>query len=129
MCCLNTTYDGRLPAGVDSAGEAISGQKFLPVGDPARALKELHSRHAILIDPRNDTAPIERVPRRALPTSKRTQSSELLVHDFVEIVGMFSSPSTNCSLHRSAIVSSIFFCVRNGVASENSANHHLRQPQ
>ena len=50
MCCLNTTYDGRLPAGVDSAGEAISGQKFLPVGDPARALKELHSRHAILID-------------------------------------------------------------------------------
>ena len=57
MCCLNTTYDGRLPAGVDSAGEAISGQKFLPVGDPARALKELHSRHAILID--RETIPLQ----------------------------------------------------------------------
>jgi hypothetical protein len=56
MCCLNTTYDGRLPAGVDSAGEAISGQKFPPVGDPARALKELHSCHAILIE---ETIPLQ----------------------------------------------------------------------
>ena len=120
MCCLNTTYDVRLPAGVDSAGEAISGPRsfYLLATRPVRLKNFIPATQFLSTGKRYRSN--RGVPRKALPTSKRTQSSEFLVHDFVETVGMFSSPRANCSLHRSAIVSSIFSCVRNGIASENS---------